>query len=308
MKEIPVGILGATEGNGHPFSFSAIINGYEEKGLAESGWTGIYDYVRRRHASEFGIGPLRVTHAWTQDPAITERLRAACRIPHGVDDPAELLDRVAAVIIARDDHENHWRFARPFLERGLPVFLDKPLSLSSEQLQAMRPYLEAGKLMSGSGMRFARELDVPRSELASYGQLKLVRGSVLLDWPRYGVHIVEAILGLLPARPVSVSAHRCEHASLAIEMDDGTLVLVDALGGVPKTFRIDLYGTQRITSHEIEDNFSMFRRMLWNFADMVQTGRPPIAPERTLDVMRVLVAGQRARTEGRRVGIDELGI
>lgn len=308
MNEIPVAILGATEGNGHPFSFSAIINGYDDHGLAQSGWPGIHEYVRRRDASEFGIGRLRVTHAWTQDSEITDRLCAACRIPHRVSDPGDLLDLVAAVIIARDDHENHWRFARPFLEKGITVFLDKPLSMNPSELREMKPYLESGKLMSCSGLRYARELDVPRSELASYGQPKLVRGSVLLDWARYGVHIVEGILGLLPSRPVHVTAHRCDHMSFAIEMDDGVLVLLDALGNVPKTFRIDIYGTQRITSHEVEDNFSMFRRMLWHFADMVETAKPPIPVDRTLDVVRVLVAGERARHEGRRIAIDELGI
>jgi glycine/D-amino acid oxidase-like deaminating enzyme len=71
MAVTRVGILGVSEGNGHPFSFSAIINGYDDAGLAASGWPGIYDYVRRRDASEFGIGELQVTHAWTGNVAFT---------------------------------------------------------------------------------------------------------------------------------------------------------------------------------------------------------------------------------------------
>jgi predicted dehydrogenase len=254
------------------------------------------------------VGALRVTHAWTQDPAVTEKLCAACRIPHRADSPEELIGRVAAVIIARDDHENHWTCARPFLEAGLPVFVDKPLSLNPEELRLFRPYLEQGQLMSASGLRFARELDEPRANLGAYGALKLVRGAVLLDWARYGVHILEGILGLLPGRPAAIAPHRAGHASVALEMDDGTPVLLDALGDAPKVFRIDFFGTRRSSTHEIEDNFSMFRRMLWHFSEMVRTGRPQIAPERTLDVMRVLIAGVRAREEDRRVAIDEVGI
>ncbi|MEZ4386123.1 MAG: Gfo/Idh/MocA family oxidoreductase [Candidatus Krumholzibacteriia bacterium] len=308
MQEIPVAILGVTEGNGHPFSFSAIINGFDEAGMADSGWDGIHRYVRRRDRSEFGFPPLRVTHAWTQDPAVTAKLQAACKIPHAVAEPAELVGRVQAVIIARDDHANHWAMARPFLEAGLKVFLDKPLSLEPDELRAFLPYLERGQLMSCSGLRFAKELDEPRAELASYGRLALVRGSVLFDWPRYGVHMVEAILGLLESRPVAVTAHRCEHLSAAVEMDDGTLVLIDALGQVPKTFRVDLFGSQRITSHEIEDNFSMFRRAMGHFAHMVRTGEPPIDPQRTLDVMRVLIAGQRSHAERRRITVDDIAL
>ncbi len=308
MHDIPVAILGVTEGNGHPFSFSAIINGFDEAGMAASGWAGIHTYVRRRDPSEFGFPPLRITHAWTQDPEVTARLQAASRIPHGVSDPADLLGQVQAVIIARDDHANHWTMAQPFLEAGMKVFLDKPLSLQPDELRRFLPYLERGQLMSCSGLRFAKELDEPRAELASYGKLALVRGAVLFDWPRYGVHMVDAILGLLPSRPVAVSAHRCAHTSVAIEMDDDTLVTIDALEQVPKIFRVDVIGEKRITSHEIEDNFSMFRRAMGAFARMVTTGEPQIPPQRTLDVMRVLIAGQRAREEQRRVTVDELGI
>lgn len=305
-REIPTAVLGLTPGNGHPFSFAAIINGYDPAGLAEAGWPVIHDYVRRRDASEFRLPPLQVTHAWTQDAATTARLCAACRIPQAVSDLGGLVNQVEAVIIARDDHERHWELARPFLEAGLSVFVDKPLSLDVRDLRQFRPYLERGKLMSGSGLRYARELDAPRAELAEYGRLNLVRGTVVLDWEHYGVHMVEAILSLLTARPVAVTAHLCEHASIAIEMDDGTLAVIDALGAVPKIFRLDLHGSTRHSTHEITDNFSMFRRLLWHFARMVESGEPPIPPEKTLDIMGVLIAGRLARREHRRVRIDEL--
>ena len=45
-------MVGVSSGNGHPFSFSAIINGYDPEGLANAGWDVIYDYVRRRDLSE----------------------------------------------------------------------------------------------------------------------------------------------------------------------------------------------------------------------------------------------------------------
>ncbi len=107
-----IGIIGMSEGNGHPFSYSSIINGYSPEGLAASGWPGIYDYVRRRHPSEFGMGDWKVTHAWTQDPETTQKLCAACRIPNGVEDYREFLGKVDAVIIARDDYETHFEMAQ----------------------------------------------------------------------------------------------------------------------------------------------------------------------------------------------------
>ena len=303
-----IGIIGVSDGNGHPFSYSSIINGYSPEGLAASGWPGIYEYVRRRHASEFGLQGWTVTHAWTQDPETTKRLCAAARIPHGVSDYREFLGNVDAVIVARDDHEIHFQLATTFLEAGLPVFVDKPLSLDVSQLRALKPYLEKGQLMSCSGMRYARELDEPRADLAAYGRLKLIRGAIVLSWEKYGVHLLDAALAITPAHPVSVRMLPAEHAAAVIRLDDGVSMQIDALGDCARAFHLELFGTQRNGAFDITDNFSMFRRMLWQFVESIRTGEPAIPPDRTLEIMRVLIAGRISCAENREVLLNELPI
>jgi predicted dehydrogenase len=303
-----IGIIGLSEGNGHPFSYGSIINGYSPEGLAASGWPGIYEYVRRRHASEFGLDGWTITHAWTQDPESTKKLCAACGIPHGVGDYRDFLGKVDAVIIARDDYETHFKMAQPFLDAGLPVFVDKPLSLEVSELRALKPYLEKGQLMSCSGMRYSRELDEPRADLAAYGKLKLIRGAIVLSWEKYGVHLLEAILAITAAHPVSVRMLLAAHASAVVRLDDGVLIQIDALGECARTFHIELFGTERTGAFNIADNFSMFRRMLWQFVESIRTGRPAIPAERTLEIMRVLIAGRMSRSENREVLLDELPI
>lgn len=302
------GIIGVSEGNGHPFSYSSIINGYSPEGLAASGWPGIYEYVRRRHASEFGIFDWSVTHAWTQDPAITEKLCAACRIPNGIQDYHELLGKVDAVIIARDDFENHLAMSKGFLEAGLPVFIDKPLSPNPADLAFFKKYLESGQLMSCSGMRYARELDIARATLPEFGRIRLIRGAIVLSWEKYGVHLLDAIFAMDVARPVSVRMADCEFDSASILLEDGTLLEIDALGESSPVFQVQIFGTKKTVAVDITDNFSMFRRMLWEFANSIRTGKPPIPVERTLDVMRVLIAGRISRKEGREVRLDEIAL
>ena len=77
---IRVGIVGMSEGNGHPFSFSAIINGYNEEKFEEAGWPVILDYLRKSPSGQDGIAGAQVTHAWTQDPKVTAALCAASKI------------------------------------------------------------------------------------------------------------------------------------------------------------------------------------------------------------------------------------
>jgi predicted dehydrogenase len=303
-----IGIMGISEGNGHPFSYSAIINGYSPEGLKNSGWTGIYDYVRRRHASEFGLGGWKVTHAWTQDAVVTRKLCAACLVENCVEDYHDLLGNVDAVIIARDDFELHFEMAQPFLKAGLPLFIDKPLSLDVAQLRELKTYLASGQLMSCSGMRYARELDEPRATLDSYGRVKLIRGAIVLSWEKYGIHILEAVLGMPTSRPVSVRMTAGAHASAVVRLEDESLLQVDALGEAARTFHIEIFGTEKNGAFDITDNFSMFRRMLWEFTRAIESGRHAIASERTLEIMRTLIAGRISCKENREVRLDEIEI
>lgn len=306
MKRL--GIIGISEGNGHPFSFSAIINGYSPEGLKNSGWTGIYDYVRRRHASEFGLGGWKVTHAWTQDPEVTRKLCAASMIENAVEDYHDFLGKVDAVIVARDDFELHFEIAHPFLKAGLPVFVDKPLSLDLAQLRELKPYLESGQLMSCSGMRYARELDEPRANFESYGRVKLIRGAIVLSWEKYGIHILDAVLGMPTQRPVSVRMMPGGHASAVIRFEDESLLQIDALGDAARTFHVEIFGTEKNGAFDITDNFSMFRRTLWEFTNSIESKRPAIQAERTLEIMRTLIAGRISCKENREVRLDEIAI
>ena len=249
-----------------------------------------------------------ITHAWTQYPESTKKLCAACRIPNGLADYRDMLGEVDAVIIARDDFENHFEMSRSFLEHGLPVFIDKPLSIEVSELRQFKPYLEKGQLMSCSGMRFSRELDEPRADLAAYGKIKLIRGAIVLSWEKYGVHLLDAVFGMTTAHAVSVRMQRTGHASAVIHLDDGVLLQIDAMGECARTFHLDIYGSLRTGSFDIFDNFSMFRRMLWEFAESIRTGRPAIPPERTLEVMSVLIAGRMSQAEDREVFLNEISI
>lgn len=135
-----IGIIGVSEGNGHPFSFSAIFNGYSDNDFANADWPVIHDYLKLRTPEDFGIGDARVTHAWTQDPSITQKLCAASLIETAVAAPEEMMGEVDAVIVARDDYETHFEHAMPFLQAGLPVFIDKPLTVDKEELRQFLPY------------------------------------------------------------------------------------------------------------------------------------------------------------------------
>ena len=308
VDTIKLGIVGINEGNGHPFSFSAIVNGFDHEGMKNSGWDVIYDYLKVREASEFGFENVQVTHAWTQDPEQTRRLAKASKIPHVVAELHDMLEEVDGVIIARDDYESHYPIAKSFLENGKFVFIDKPLSLEIAELKLFKPYLEDGKLMSCSGARYARELDEIRANIDSFGEMKLIRGTVVNSMEKYGIHMLDGIFGVTGFQVKSVSAFQAKHTSMRLRNADNSLIYIDALGASPKTLQFDFWSDKDRYHAETNDNFTMFRRLLADFIKMIRTKKPAVDPALVVDTMKVLIAANRSLKEDREVGIDEIEI
>ena len=299
-----LGVLGFSEGNGHPFSFSAIVNGFDDQAFGDTGWPGIHDYLRRRPAEDFGIDGLAVTHVWMPKRDMAEALSQGCRIGTVVESPNEMLSQVDAVLIARDDWASHLDLARPFLEHGVAVFLDKPLTLAADQLDWFLPYIRSGKLMSCAGLRYAIELDSVRNGRGDYGGIRSIRCAVTNDWERYGIHMIDAAFTLTSARPISVRRlGAATHEAYFIEMDDGSTLFIEAHGPVGPLFNVTVIGRGKVSSHDLRDNFSSFRRLLLDFGRMLHSGEPPI-PARDVELsIRTLMAGKAATLDGPAISV-----
>jgi hypothetical protein len=284
-----VGIVGASPGNGHPYSFSAIVNGFDDEAFGKSGWEVIHAYLKRQPPTAFGFEGVRITHAWTQDPELTDRLCGACRIPSASPSLAELVDAVEAVIIARDDWETHFEMASVALAAGKPVFVDKPLTLDPSQLEVLAPHLEAGRLMTTSGLRYAAELDGLRGRQTGLGPLRLVEGVVLNELTRYGIHLLEAVAGLGLGSPRRITRLDTGHESFLFHLDSGLPFTLHCLGPVAKTFSLHFFGENGHGRFDLHDNFTAFRRTLGEFFQMCQTGRPPIDPDQTRRLIHTLI-------------------
>ena len=129
-NKLRLGIIGMSEGNGHPYSWSAIFNGFDPEVMATCPFPVIPAYLAKQKFPEDQIPDAEVTHIYTQSPEISAHIAAAARIPNAVNEPEEMLGQIDALLLARDDAENHPKFARPFLEAGVPVYIDKPLALT----------------------------------------------------------------------------------------------------------------------------------------------------------------------------------
>jgi hypothetical protein len=79
------------------------------------------------------------------------------------------------------------------------------------------------------------------------------------------------------------------HDAWLITLSDGVPLELHCLGAVGKTFHVGVYGDRGHRQFDLHDNFSAFRRTLEQFFGMVASGVPPIDPDETLAIMRLIV-------------------
>ncbi len=286
---IKTGIIGLSEGNGHPFSFSAIINGYNKKELFKSGWHVILDYLEKQEPKHFGFKDIKVTHAWTQNFNLTKQLCKSCKIDNACKYLEEMKSKVDAVIIARDDWKTHMKFALPFLKDNIPVFIDKPLTIDKEELKIFKIYMDKNKLISSSGFRFAKELDHVRKD-EFIKSIKLISSTVMNDVAKYGIHILEALSGIgIKFNKVKLIRNlEGRSESFLIILENDLPIYLNCIGKVNKTFHISIFGENKNKYVNLHNNFFAFRRTLEAFFEMVKYGKMVIDPNDTISLMNLL--------------------
>src|SRR3990172_8108885 len=198
QPEIRLAMLGMIEGNGHPYSWSAIVNGYDPEEMAKCPFPVIPQYLAEVPLNTMRILGARVTHVWTDDPQDAPKVAAASKIENVASRPEDVIGQVDAVIIGTDDGHEHGRRARPFIEAGLPVFVDKPLAINVADLNQFTRWHNAGKaFLSSSNMRYAPELKQVQRQRAQLGELRWITTCTSKTWERYAVHALEAVWPVL---------------------------------------------------------------------------------------------------------------
>ena len=79
---VRLGIIGASPGNGHPYSWSAIFNGYDEKIMESCEYPVIPEYLKREKWPQARLRTAKVVSIWTQDENISRHIAESSLINH----------------------------------------------------------------------------------------------------------------------------------------------------------------------------------------------------------------------------------
>ena len=221
-----------------------------------------------------------------------------------VDSIPKLLERVDAVLLESVDGRPHLEQARPVIEAKKPLFIDKPMAGSLADAVAIAELAKRHGVpwFSSSSLRFGPKLAGLRADpkvgeivgAEAWSPCALEEHHPDLFW--YGIHGVEALYTLM--------GPGCERVT-RVQTDGGELVVGTWRGGRIGTFRgiregkAD-YGAVAFGKKGIgtQLGFEGYKPLVEQIGRFFKTGKPPIAPEETIELMAFMEAADESKRQG----------
>jgi virulence factor len=219
-----------------------------------------------------------------------------------VDRPEEMIGKVDGVLIESQEGSPHWERAKPFLEAGIPCFIDKPFTCSVADARKIIELANRKKVavFSSSSLRYAPELvqfmaDEKRGKLIgafSYGPcIEHERNPGMFH---YGIHAVEILYTLMGPGCDRVSCAYEKGAEVSTgHWKDGRIATVRGLRDGAHPYGAVAFTDKGATSLSISATF-VYRELLKQIVSMFTTGKSPLDPAITLEIVAFVEAAHRS--------------
>ena len=134
-----------------------------------------------------------------------------------MDGYADAVGKIDGLIITARHGNNHYKYAKPYIDSGIPMFIDKPITIDeTEAIDFMRQLQDKNiRISGGSSLKqdvFVRQLKseaengIGGSTLGGYVRAPYQSQSVYGGFYFYAQHLVEMVCEIFGRYPISVTA------------------------------------------------------------------------------------------------------
>ncbi|MDY3551191.1 Gfo/Idh/MocA family oxidoreductase [Gemmata sp. JC717] len=222
-----------------------------------------------------------------------------------VDKPEDMIGKVDGMLIEAVDGTVHYERAKPFLEAGVPCFIDKPYACSVTDAKKLAELAAKKKLplFSSSSLRYAPEVvtfaaDPKRGKLVGcvvYGPASLSpvpeRNAGLFH---YGIHPVEVLYALMgPGCKRVTCTHDTDTDIVTGHWADGRMATVRGIRKGASAYGFVGFSEKGVQAVTIGTKF-IYRELLKQIVEMFRTKTSPLDIAETIELVAFIEAANRS--------------
>jgi len=195
----------------------------------------------------------------------------------------ELCGKVDGIMITARHGDNHYKYAKPYMDDNIPMFIDKPITCSEEDAIAfMREAKNKNVRFCGGSTCAALNETLELADMVKEKMVGDVRGGSLacpiyLDSPYggfyfYAQHLTEVMLTVFGEEVKAVSANKYD-GSLTFTAHYDTFNVVGTYLEKVSYYTVSLYGAKRAESRVLNFTPDSFRHEMNDMHDLLE-GKP----------------------------------
>ncbi len=289
MKTFKIGIIG-TE-NSHAAAFASQINLPDENG-------------------ELRYPDCKVTMVYGHYPESNQKLADEFGVTIAAD-LDEMVQNVDAVMVTARDGKFHYEFARPFVEAGIPAFVDKPFTVDPKQAVALIELAKEKKvpLYGGSSLKLSDTIAQLKAFIENADN-RVIGGDVAAPvWMDseysgfffYASHLAEMTMEMFGYDPKRVSAARTAGGVSAIVEYD-RFAVTNHFNDEIWLYSASVYGKEETKQAAVSTDGIGDKECAY-FVEMLRTGKMPCTYDQLLMPVYYLNAVKDAYETGKTVDV-----
>ncbi len=223
-----------------------------------------------------------------------------------VDNPADMLGEIDAVLVLSLCGSAHLDRVRPFLEAGLPAYVDKPFACTLGDAREITTLAQQCQqvVFGTSALRFSDDvIEMTASEdqtgaingVFSYGPAKRADGNPGLF--HYGIHATEVLFTLMGSGCESVSTAFTEDAEVVTgKWADGRIGTLRGNRSGHTAYGFVAFCENGVIERRASTRFA-YRNLCQHIVNSFETGTPAVPPKLTLEVVRFVIASMESEQQ-----------
>lgn len=286
---VKVGIIGLD--TSHSPAFARLINDPQGDGLV----------TRYEVVAAYPHGSRTIESSYERIPGYVEEVEAlGVEIVASID---ELLSRVDVVLLETNDGKPHLDQALQVISAGKPLFIDKPVAASLEDVVAIYEAAEAAEvpLFSSSSLRYMSTAQAVRGgsigpvrNAFAYSPASLEPSHTDLYW--YGIHGVETLFTVMgPGCETVVRTHTEGADVVTCTWEDGRIGTFLGMRDGERGYGGTAFGADAIAALGPHEGYEALVLRILEFFD---TGVAPVDSRETLEIYAFMTAADESKQQG----------
>jgi len=260
---------------------------------------------------EKAIPDMAVTHIWGETKAFAQATAEKGQIPTIVRDPLEMLGQIDCLMVDHRHGKYHLAAAAPFVDAGIPCFIDKPLCTSVKEGKWFLARRREKRVAVTTFSAISQQSCIPgiRGEIAKLGKPRVAHIFGPGNWRGkyggiffYGIHCVDLMTELFGPGVKSVEATtNGQTCTLVCRYPDELNVLITTHAAGPGGWTLTVTGERGAYYTAVGMDENTYLPGTRRFVEMFRTGIEPYNDARMLAPVAVLEAAAQSIAKKKRV-------